>query len=80
MKTDRFAKANEIIAEVLDMDEGDIESGMSLVDDLKANELDIVEILTDIESEYFISLTDAECFNIDTVDDIYKVIIGRRGK
>ena len=42
---DRFAKVNEIIAEVLHMDEGDIESQMSLVDDLGADELDVMEIL-----------------------------------
>ena len=76
MKADRFAKANEIIAEVLNMDEGDIESQMSLAGDLGADELDVMEILMDVEDEYHISLTDAEFVGIDTVDDIYKVIIG----
>jgi len=76
---DRFAKADEIIAEVLDMDEGDIKPDMSLVDDLGADELDIMEILMDVEGEYSISLTDAEYKSIATVNDIYKVIIGRQG-
>jgi len=76
VKADRFAKANEIIAEVLNMDEGDIESQMSLAGDLGADELDVMEILMDVEDEYHISLTDAEFVGIDTVDDIYKVIIG----
>ena len=76
MKADRFAKINEIIAEVLNMDEGDIESQMSLAGDLGADELDVMEILMDVEDEYHISLTDAEFVGIDTVDDIYKVIIG----
>ncbi len=39
---DRFAKVDEIIAEVLDMDEGDIESQMSLAGDLGADELDVM--------------------------------------
>jgi len=79
VKADRFAKINEIIAEVLNMDEGDIESQMSLVDDLGADELDVMEILMDVEDEYGISLTDAEFVGIKTVDDICRVIIGRQG-
>lgn len=79
MKADRFAKVNEIIAEVLNMDEGDIESQMSLVDDLGADELDVMEILMDVEDEYGISLTDAEFVGIKTVGDICRVIIGRQG-
>lgn len=76
---DRFAKVNEIIAEVLNMDEGDIESQMSLAGDLGADELDVMEILMGVEDEYNVSFDDSDLAEIKTVDDICRVIIGRQG-
>ena len=76
---DRFAKVNEIIAEVLCMDEGDIESQMSLAGDLGADELDVMEILMGVEDEYNVSFDDSDLAEIKTVGDICKVIIGRQG-
>ena len=80
MKADRFAKVNEIIAEVLHMDEGDIESQMSLAGDLGADELDVMEILMGVEDEYNVSFDDSDLAEIKTVDDILKAIIRRQKK
>jgi acyl carrier protein len=77
---DRFAKVDEIIADVLDLDEDEIDPDMVFEADLGADELDLMVILTDVESEYGISLTDAEYKDITTVGNIYEVIVRRQGK
>ena len=77
---DRFAKVDEIIADVLDLDEDEIDPDMVFEADLGADELDLMVILTDVESEYGISLTDAEYVDITTVGEIYEVIVRRQGK
>ncbi|MBQ7092620.1 MAG: acyl carrier protein [Clostridia bacterium] len=45
-----------------------------LVEDLKADSLDVVELIMDIEQEYGIQVPEEELPNVHTVGDILKFI------
>ena len=45
-----------------------------LVDDLKADSLDIVELVTSLEEEYNIEISDEDIKNIRTVGDVVRFI------
>lgn len=71
---ERLLKVREIIAEQLDVNLEDITLETSLVDDLKADSLDIVELIMSFEDEFEIKIDDEVLENILTVEDILNAI------
>lgn len=64
-----FEKLRKIIAEVLSLDEEEINMEMSFMNDLGADSLDIFQIIIGIEEEFYIEITNEEVEKIVTVAD-----------
>ena len=70
-----FDKIKEIIVEQLNIDDGAfINLDTNLQEDLDADSLDAVEIIMNIEEEFYIKVDDDELENIKTIGDIVKYI------
>ena len=65
-----FEKVRDIIAKQLDIESATITMTSRLIDDLKADSLDIVELIMDLEQEFNIEIPDEELPKVQTVSDI----------
>ena len=65
-----FEKVRAIIAKQLDIDPETITPSNSLIDDLHADSLDIVELVMDMEQEFDVEIPDEVLPNIKTVGDV----------
>jgi len=65
-----FEKVRDIIARQLDIDPATITAESRLVEDLKADSLDIVELIMDLEQEFDVEIPDEELPNVHTIGDI----------
>lgn len=63
-----------VIAEVLNVDEGEITESTTFVDDLGADSLDVFQIIMGLEEEYDIEIPNEEAENIVTVGDAVEQI------
>ena len=64
-----FEKLSSIIAEVLNMDAGDIRPDSAFVDDLGADSLDVFQIVMEIEDTLEIEIAEEDLEHIVTVQD-----------
>lgn len=64
----------EAIAEQLSIPVENITEDTRLIEDLKADSLDIVELVMDLEQRYNIEIPDEELVRIKTVGDIVKFV------
>lgn len=62
------------ISQQLNIPVDSITADSKLVDDLKADSLDIVELVTSLEEEYNIEISDEDIKNIRTVGDVVRFI------
>lgn len=69
-----FDKVRDILAEQLDIDEDLITPESSIVDDLGADSLDIVDLVMSLEDEFDTEIPDEAIENIKTVGDIVHFI------
>ena len=67
-------KIRAVIAKQLDIPGENITAESKLIDDLKADSLDVVELIMDLEQEYGIEIPDDELPKIQTVGDILTFI------
>ena len=65
-----FDKVREIIARQLGIEPETISMESRLIDDLKADSLDIVEIVMDLEQEFDVEIPDEDLPQVQTVADI----------
>ena len=65
-----FAKVREIIARQLGIEPETISMESRLIDDLKADSLDIVELVMDLEQEFDVEIPDEDLPKVQTVADI----------
>lgn len=72
-----FDKVREIITRQLDIDPENIAMESRLIDDLKADSLDIVELVMDLEQEFDVEIPDEELPRVQTVADIVKFLENR---
>ena len=72
-----FEKVAEIVADQLGIDIADIKSESNLTDDLKADSIDIVALIMDLETEYGIEISDEELLTLKTVGDVVTFIEAR---
>lgn len=64
-----FQKLQRIIADVLNISEDKITKESAFVDDLKADSLDVFQIITEIEDQFGIQIPDDAIESIVTVGD-----------
>ena len=69
-----FEKLKNIIAEVLNVDAGEITMDTTFVDDLGADSLDVFQIIMGIEEEFDIEIPSEEAEKIVTVGDAVEQI------
>lgn len=72
-----FDKVREIISRQLDLDIDSIKPDSKLIDDLKADSLDIVEMIMDLEQEFDVEIPDEELPKVQTVADIVTYLENR---
>ena len=71
---EKFAKVQEIIAEQLELDPAKITMESSLMEDLEAESLDVIELVMAFEEEFGVKMPDEELENIKTVGDIVNAL------
>jgi len=67
-------KIKQIIVEQLGVDEAEVTSSASFVDDLGADSLDQVELVMALEEAFDIEISDEDAEKIRTVQDAYDYI------
>ena len=67
-------KVKQIIVEQLGVDEGEVTSNASFVDDLGADSLDTVELIMAFEEEFGVEISDEEAEKIRRVKDAVEYI------
>ena len=72
-----FEKVRDIIVRQLDLDPASVTMESRLIDDLKADSLDIVELIMDLEQEFDDEIPDEELPNVRTVGDIVNYLENR---
>ncbi|MDD6045486.1 MAG: acyl carrier protein [Clostridia bacterium] len=70
-----FEKICAMLSKQMDVPADQITMETRLVEDLKADSLDVVELIMDIEQEYGIQVPEEELPNVHTVGDILKFIV-----
>jgi len=70
-----FDQVKEILVERLDIDEDDITLEAHLRDDLKADSLDLVELIMDLEERFGVKISDEEAQGIGTVGEAVDFIV-----
>ena len=69
-----FEKVRDILVEQLDVEEEKVSMEASIMDDLGADSLDIVDLVMSLEGEFGVEIPDDQVENIKTVGDIVKYI------
>ncbi|HIQ59180.1 MAG TPA: acyl carrier protein [Candidatus Merdivicinus intestinavium] len=69
-----FEKVRDILVEQLDVEEDKISMEASIIDDLGADSLDVVDLVMSLEDEFGVEIPDEQVENIKTVGDIVKYI------
>lgn len=68
-KNDLFNKVKSIIAEKLAIDEDSIKLSSSFVNDLKADSMDILDLVSGFEEEFNITIPDEKGRTFETVQE-----------
>jgi acyl carrier protein len=68
-------RVREIVAEQLERDVNEVTNASSLIDDLGADSLDVVELVMKMEEEFGIEIPDEEAEKIKTVNDVIQYIM-----
>lgn len=69
-----FDKVKEILCLQLKVDEDSVSLDSSIIDDLGADSLDVVDIIMTLQDEFDLEIPDEEVENIKTVGDLVAFI------
>ncbi|MDY2712490.1 MAG: acyl carrier protein [Candidatus Faecivivens sp.] len=69
-----FDKVKEILVDQLDVEDEKVTMEASIIDDLGADSLDLVDLVMSLEEEFDVEIPDEQVENIKTVSDIVKYI------
>lgn len=69
-----FEKVRNFLCEQLDLDEDKVTMESSIVDDLGADSLDIVDLVMTLEEEFDLEMPDEELENVKVVGDLVRYI------
>ena len=70
-------KVRELIADKLGVDKDEVTEEASLIDDLGADSLDLVDLVMVFEEEFDVKIEDEELENIKTVKDVVDGIMSK---
>ncbi|MFN4190825.1 MAG: acyl carrier protein [Pseudothermotoga sp.] len=70
-------KVTKIISEKLGVNEKEITETSKLVDDLKADSLDLVDLVMALEEELGVKIDDSDLEKISTVKDVVDYIVSK---
>lgn len=73
------AKVKDILLDLLDTSEEKITPDASLINDLGASSVDLVEVLAELENEYDIDISDEQAERIRTVQSIIDFVQSATG-
>jgi acyl carrier protein len=74
METETFDKVKQLIIDTLNFDDSEIKPESSFADDLKADSLDVVELMMAVEENFGVKIPDEELQNMKTVKDVCEYI------
>ena len=69
-----FEKVKDILVDQLDVEEEKVTLEASIIDDLGADSLDLVDLVMSLEEKFDVEIPDDQVENIKTVGDIIKYI------
>ncbi len=69
-----FEKIRAILSEQLDIEEDEITMESNIAEDLRADSLDVVDLIMAIEDEFEVEIPDEEIKNVKTVGDVVNYI------
>ena len=69
-----FEKIRDIICDQLELEESEVTLESSLMEDLGADSLDLIDLVMSIEDEFDIEVPDSAIENIKTIADAVKFI------
>lgn len=69
-----FEKVKKLLVDQLDVDDGAITMESSIIDDLGADSLDVVDMVMSLEEEFDVEIPDEEIESMKTVGDIIRYI------
>ncbi len=72
-----FEKIRAVLVEQLGVEEDDITMESSLMDDLGADSLDLVELIMALEQEFDVEIPDEDAEKIKTVGDAVNFVKGK---
>lgn len=72
-----FEKVKETLCEQLDVEEEKVTLEASIIDDLGADSLDVVDLIMSLEEEFEIEIPDEDVEHMKTVGDIVTYIEGK---
>lgn len=73
-----FEEIKSQIAKILNIDESKITLESNLLDDLKADSMDVATLLLEVEEKYNIEIAEEDLENLKTVKDIVDYIEARK--
>ncbi|AMC94390.1 acyl carrier protein [Erysipelothrix larvae] len=68
------AKVKQIVSEILDVTVDEIKDDVSILDDLGADSIAVMEIVMELEGEYGVDVPTEDVVNLKTVNDIVAYI------
>lgn len=71
-------KVMDIVAEQLQVDRGSLSLEKSFLQDLKADSLDLVELVMEFEDQFKISIPDEDYEKIKTIGDAVNYILAKK--
>ena len=74
MDEDREARIRSIVADQLGVDRGEVTPDASILDDLGADSLDVVELVMAIEDEFDIEVPDEDVERMRTIGDMERYV------
>ncbi len=77
-KEEVFQKVKEIIADITNISTDKISMDSSVLEDVELSSLDVLQVVTEIESSYGISFTNDDFMNITTVEDFVNAVLNKQ--
>jgi acyl carrier protein len=65
---------HEIFLDILEVEESDIKPSASLINDLGASSVDLVEVIAALENEFDIDISEEDAEEIRTVQHVYDFV------